>query len=172
MEKWKNITGYNNYYVSTEGRVKSKNDKGNWGNERILKIIERKSGYCVVNLYSYSDGNKKMKQCRVHKLVAKAFIPNPKNKPLINHIDGDKTNNSVNNLEWVTHSENMNHSYKNGFHNQPSGQKTTKLTPKEVKEIRNRYKKEDISQYNLSIEYNVCESTIRNVVNRNSWKWV
>ena len=171
MEKWKKIDGYDLYLVSNKGRVKSINDKGNWGNGRILKIIVRKSGYCVVNLWSYNP-ERKMKQHRVHKLVAEAFIPNPDGKPLINHIDGNKENNCADNLEWCTHSENMQHSYKNKLHVQEKGVKTTKLNEKKVLEIRDRYKNEDISQYDLSLEYDVCESTIRNVVNRNTWTWV
>lgn len=172
MEKWKKIDGYKYYFVSNLGRVKSINDKGNWGDKRTLKIIVRKSGYCVVNLNSYSDGGKKMKQYRVHQLVARAFIPNPEKKPTINHLDGNKENNHVDNLEWCTHSENMLHAYKNGLCIREKGVNTTTLTVDDVKEIRKRYKNENISQYQLSKDYSVVESTIRNVINKTSWKWV
>lgn len=172
MEKWKKISGYKYYLISNLGRVKSINDKGNWGDGRILKTIVRKSGYCVVNLWSYSGSDKKMKQHKVHKLVANAFIPNTKNKPIINHIDGDKENNKAANLEWCTHSENMVHSYKNGLHKVDKGNKTTKLNKKQVKEIRQRYKEENISQADLSKDYPVCEGQIRKIINKECWKWV
>ena len=172
MEKWKKIDGYKYYFVSNFGRVKSTNDKGNWGDKRTLKIIVRKSGYCVVNLHSYRGAVKKMKQYRVHQLVAKAFIPNPEKKPIINHLDGNKENNHVSNLEWCTQSENMIHAYKNGLCSRKKGVKTTKLTVDDVKEIRKRYKNKNISQYQLSEDYSVTESTIRNVINKTSWKWV
>lgn len=172
MEKWKKIPGYKYYFVSNLGRVKSTNDKGNWGDGRILKVIVRESGYCVVNLWSYRDGDKKMKQHRVHKLVAESFVPNPENKPIVNHIDGNKENNSANNLEWCTHSENMIHSYENGLHNVEKGKKTTKLNEDQVREIRERYEKENISQANLAKDYPVCEGQIRRIVNKESWKWV
>lgn len=60
-------------------------------------------------------GNKSRTTCKVHRLVAKAFISNPENKPEVNHIDGDKCNNSVDNLEWVTGSENKVHGYSTGL---------------------------------------------------------
>lgn len=91
MEIWKDIEGYEGLYkVSSLGRVLSvKRDK-------IMKLIPIKRGYLVVNL----SKNNKMSQFRVQRLVAKAFIPNPLDYPIINHKDEDKTNNKVENLEW------------------------------------------------------------------------
>lgn len=110
-EIWKDIQGYEGLYqVSNLGRVKSLGrfiDRlvyGHyWQEERILKPNKTKYGYLTVELRK----NKKPKRLLVHRLVAITFIPNPKNKPEVDHINADKTNNSVNNLRWVTAKENI-----------------------------------------------------------------
>ena len=112
-EVWKDISGYEGLYqVSNKGRVKSlgrmvsKGQKGErFEKEIILKQVDNTHGYLVVSLSK--DG--KAKNYRVHRLVASAFIPNSENKPFINHIDENKYNNEVGNLEWVTAKENSNH---------------------------------------------------------------
>lgn len=105
-EIWKDIEGYEGLYqVSNLGRVKSKLRKG-----RILKPINTKKYYSVILCK-----NSTTKEIYVHRLVAYAFIPNPQNKPFINHIDGNKQNNYVENLEWCTQSENCRHAYKIGL---------------------------------------------------------
>ena len=113
-EIWKDVQGYEGLYqVSNLGRVKSLgrfvvrplSQKGyRWKAEKILKPRKNHYGYLRFNLYK--DG--KRKTISVHRLVAIAFIPNPENKPQIDHINADKTNNTVNNLRWVTCKENIN----------------------------------------------------------------
>ena len=101
-EQWKAVVGYEGLYeVSSHGNVRSiKRDI-------ILKLVKnKKTGYLNVTLCK--DG--KAKCFRIHRLVAIAFIPNPDNKETVNHIDEDKTNNHVCNLEWNTHKENTRHS--------------------------------------------------------------
>ena len=99
IEEWKDIKGYEGLYqVSNLGTVKSKTG-------RIRKTTFTNSGYELVVLYN----NCKSKGFTIHRLVAESFIPNPENKPQVNHIDEDKTNNMVSNLEWVTAKENVNH---------------------------------------------------------------
>ena len=104
-EIWKDIEDYEGIYqVSNLGRVKRTNTN------RILKGSKDKGGYLVVNLYKNSILSNK----KIHRLVAEAFIPNTENKPQVNHIDEDKTNNMILNLNWMTAKENLNH----GTHNE------------------------------------------------------
>ena len=78
-------------------------------NEIIMKKASDKQGYQIISL----SKNKKRKTYRVHRLIAKTFIENPQNKKEVNHIDGNKSNNCISNLEWCTRSENQIHAYKN-----------------------------------------------------------
>lgn len=112
MEVWKEIDGYNQRYeVSNYGRVRSKDMVVNGRLQnchkikgRILKPHTDKEGYKGIVLCI----NQKRKTFRLHRLVAAAFIPNPDNKPCVDHIDGDKSNNRADNLRWVTTKENCN----------------------------------------------------------------
>ena len=118
LEIWKPIKGYEGLYeVSNLGNIRSldryieqKQFSGTIFKRlykgKILKPQLRNSGYLMVNL--------KNKQIVVHRLVAETFIENPENKPYINHKDACRTNNCVSNLEWVTHSENVQYGVKNG----------------------------------------------------------
>ena len=102
MEIWKEISGYNGkYQVSSWGRVRNA-ETGN-----ILKPYKNGKGYLKVGLMV--KGKKNPEKHRVNRLVAKAFIENPNNLPQVNHKDGNKENNSVTNLEWITNSDNMKH---------------------------------------------------------------
>lgn len=103
--EWRQIKG-TVYSVSDTGEVR--NDK----TDRIKHTSSDNRGYRIVDLY---DGSGNRKTCKVHRLVGEAFIPNPNNKPQINHIDGNKTNNNVENLEWVNQSENMIHAWRTGL---------------------------------------------------------
>lgn len=132
MEKWKNITGYEgSYQVSSYGRVKSikrmvpgKDGRVTEYPEREIKWLSSKltqrhpSPMFAVELWK---GNKR-KRMSVHRLVGMAFIPNPDGKPQINHLDGNRNNNRVDNLEWCTSSENNYHAYANNL-TRPSGGK-------------------------------------------------
>ncbi len=112
-EVWKVVPGFDLYEVSNTGRVRSKdritqNGSGSFVKKgRILKPQDNGTKHLKVELKQ--DGRRKKEY--VHRLVAEAFIPNPDNKPCVNHIDNDPTNNDVNNLEWCTHQENMNWMY-------------------------------------------------------------
>lgn len=112
MERWADIRGYEGaYQISSEGRIKS---LGRWTFNGLLNVFkkERILGKSVLpNGYERAVLclNHKSEAFYVHRLVAQAFIKNPQNKPQVNHKDGNKRNNSVDNLEWVTPSENMIH---------------------------------------------------------------
>jgi hypothetical protein len=121
MELWKDVVGYEGYYqVSSLGRVRSLDrvlDKPNilTGGQTVRKgkLLKQRVafGYLTANLCVHD----RRRGCRVHRLVAEAFIPNPENKPQINHKNGNKRDNRVYNLEWATASENGLHSYANGW---------------------------------------------------------
>lgn len=106
IEIWKDIEGYEGkYQISSMGRVKALNYNHS-GCEKILKEKQEKNGYKRVGLFK--DGRQKLYS--IHRLVAQAFIPNENECPLVNHIDENKTNNCVNNLEWCDESYNITYS--------------------------------------------------------------
>jgi hypothetical protein len=107
-EQWKAVAECNGeYQVSNLGRVKSLKH----GKERILKPRRTSTGYLQTELFI--KGNRKI--WALHRLVALAFIDNPENKPQVNHIDGNKLNNHIDNLEWATAKENMQHAWDTGL---------------------------------------------------------
>lgn len=97
---WIKIPGVDGYYANTIGEIK--------GPRKLLHQMVCPKGYLRVSIYNRTLGHKRV---AVHRLIAKTFIPNPDNKPHVNHINGDKTDNRVENLEWTTHAENMRHRY-------------------------------------------------------------
>lgn len=108
-EVWKDVVGYEGIYkISNHGRLKSfhHNKSG-----RVMANRQNRRGYLIIDL----SKNGVVHTTTLHRLVANAFIPNPENKPEVNHIDTNKANNCVDNLEWVTSKENMEHAALNGL---------------------------------------------------------
>ena len=115
-EIWKDVVGYENIYqISNLGRVKALerpvNNRAGKRFEKILKYRISERGYCITVLSKEA----KSKKCFIHRLIAQAFIPNPENKLEINHINGIRHDNRIENLEWCTRKENMVHAFSTGL---------------------------------------------------------
>lgn len=123
-EEWKPVAENDKYAVSSHGRVYSICHT----HPKLLKSHITRSGYVVVGIST--DGVKKNR--KVHRLVAEAFIKNPKKLPVVNHIDGNKQNNNVLNLEWVTQQQNAQHAYDTHLEKRGSEHSKSKLTSEEA----------------------------------------
>ena len=122
METWITVLGHEGYEISSKGRLRAKKrqvvyEDGRVGNfpERIMKPMLTKKGYHKYHLSSNTVKGYRTAKLE-HRLVAEMFIPNPENKPQVNHIDGNKLNNDVSNLEWVTNDENHQHKLENDLY--------------------------------------------------------
>lgn len=149
IEEWRETIQDEYYYVSSEGRVKH--------DGRFLSGSIHKDGYIFVNI----RGNQYAK----HRLVAEAFIPNPENKPFVNHIDGNKQNNRVENLEWCTQSENIKHAHQTNL--QPSGLSTYrgKFTFEQREEIKRIWDSGMFSRRQLAEKFGVSHTCINDIIN-------
>ena len=140
-EIWKDIEGYEGLYqVSNYGRVRSLDRyvKQNHNTKqlkkgKLIQPIKDCKGYLRLKLCKENTS----KRVKIHRLVAQAFIPNPENKPQVNHIDGNKTNNRIQNLEWCTNSENQIHAYKMGLN---------KITEEQRRKISQRQKGRKVTE--------------------------
>jgi hypothetical protein len=170
-EIWKDINGFEGIYqVSNLGRVKSVKRTCNrsFGHgravpEKMLSAVKRNK-YLAVTLWMLNS--KSMHS--VHRLVAAAFLPNPENKATVNHIDGNKMNNHVENLEWATHSENSIHAFDNGLRAKGEGHPNSKLTKSEVIEIRTLLASGQ-SQQAIATKFNVSKSCIKGIKQLKNW---
>lgn len=163
----KEIEGFEGYFVDEQGDV--------YGNRkcqpnlkcelRKLKPYLDKYGYVKVSLHKQQKQHPKT----VHRLVAKAFIPNPENKPQVNHINGIKTDNRVCNLEWCTAKENIRHAENKGLRGSKGEKnKRAKLTEAQVLLIR-----EDLrTQHEIAADYGVSRSIIGFIKTKKTWKHI
>lgn len=187
-EVWKDIKGYEGVYqVSNYGNLRSLTRTIDDKNGKI-KIIKGKSLKASTTSYGYKSvvfrNGLNKENLRVHRLVAQAFIENKDNKPYVNHLDGNKANNRVDNLEWCTNSENMKHAFgtglkepsnpnKNGL-TQGSKHHKSKLTEKDVIFIGSNSKANGgfMKNTELAEKFGVTKVTIGYVVNNKIWKHV
>jgi hypothetical protein len=146
MKIWKDVVGFDMYKVSNDGEVFSK-----YSNKILTPKISTKGYRCLTLVI-----DKQHKDKIVSRLVAEAFIPNPENKPHVNHISGIKTDDRAENLEWCTPLENAHHAWRTGL---CSAEQKRILSLEEAKEI--YYS--TIPQCKLAKMFNVCQSTISNV---------
>lgn len=156
---------------NTSGRYVIKSDGTVYDNfkNRYISQCLNKHGYLTCSIvFDYGR-----KTCNIHKLIAEHFIPNPKNKICVNHIDHNKQNNNIKNLEWVTYKENTMHSMRyNRFHKKHGeGHYLSKLKENQINIIRQAYvfgtKQKDLSKI-----FNVSQLSIHAVVKRKTWKHV
>ncbi len=168
-EIWKDIEEFNgDYQISNKGRVKSKmfakNGTYSKGEKILTSTISEEDGYEKIAI----NRNGKTKKRSIHRLMAIAFIPNPNNLPEVNHIDTIKTNNSLENFEWITRLGNMQHANKMG--------RIAKYTHHKINEDQARELKKRISLgenlKSLSLEYGLAHRTIYQIKENKRWGWV
>ena len=175
-EEWGPINGFEGIYevsntgslrslnrVVSDKRVKMKRVKG-----VDLKTQINPRGYEQVFLSK--DGNQK--SYSIHRLVAKAFIPNPENKPCVNHLDGDKTNNIVNNLEWCSYSENKIHSHEIGTSPRGETHPGNKLKEENVLEICRLLDETSLTHVEISAKFKVSSNLISRINLGKVWNWL
>lgn len=173
MEIWKDVEFLNGVYmVSNMGRVKSldrvvKNIRTRFVSGKIINPSTKDNYYLYVNL-----GGKLDQKCfYVHRLVAIAFIPNPENKPQVNHINGDKTDNRVENLEWVTSLENITHAISIGvMDNSGENHGNSKLSNEDIVKIRDMSGK--VFQRDIAKVFGISQANVSRIVRGEMWNHV
>lgn len=174
-EIWMPINGYEGIYeISNYGNIRSLDRRKRHSNigftsickGQTLKPKTHANGYYEVSLCK--NGKSKFKL--IHRLVAQSFIENPENKPQVNHKNGNKKDNHINNLEWVTQKGNAEHAVKIGLYGNGERMYNHILSEKDVLEIRKLYPENTLSQ--LSNSYKVSITTIHYIVTRRAWKHV
>ena len=157
-EIWSNVLGFPDYWVNKKGEVMGRTGK-------LLKPATTKKGYLRLPFYT-SD---KVKAFAIHRLVADAFIPNPENKPQVNHINCDKKDNRVENLEWVTDEENRKHKLENNLNVTAQGTKhvKSKINEEIAKDI---FLSKETDNY-LSEKYDISKSLVNGIRTGRNWGW-
>ena len=172
--KWQSISAYEGMYkISNTGIVASLDRyiphpksgesliKG-----RILTIQTDANGYKYIHL----NKSGKSKAFKIHVLVARAFIKNPKGHPFVNHKDGNKANNNVTNLEWCTQSENEKHAHSIGLKNHKGeNHPISQFSNEQILEVRRMFEKDKLSQREIGRKMNMNYKTVHKIVHRQRW---
>ena|SRR5690554_2824929 len=164
-EMWKDVPGFDGMYqISNSGRVRSwRNNR--WGRAKRPKILQShtlKNGYDAVSL---GRGNKMY----IHRIMATAFIPNPENKPQVNHIDGNKVNNRISNLEWVTQKENSIHASNNGLLPVGEDRYNSVLTNTDVIKIKALLKQGRLTHREIAKKFGITRRHVGCIKEGRSW---
>lgn len=162
MEIFKELNGYEGCYeISNHGRIKCLVRKG--VPKEIFKSLRIHPNHGYIDVQLRKDN--KVKTLKLHRLVAINFLPNPNDLPVVNHKDGNKTNNKVDNLEWVTHKENILHAHKMGLVDLSKGNNhyNTKIKDEEIPKIF-KMKKDGLKNYEIAKIYNVNPTTISKIL--------
>lgn len=161
------VTGFEDYTIDEVGVVRSyKSGKTRFGKE--IKHIVHKEGVHQALLYA-KDGSRKLK--KIHRLVALHFIPNPENKPTVNHKDGNREHNFVANLEWATYKEQIVHAHRTGLNlNHTETHYNTDLTNDDVKVIKTSDTSKWGSHSKLAKKYNIHPATLCDILKGRTWK--
>lgn len=169
MEEWKGIKDFPDYMISNLGRVKSLKNYRQWKPGRFINQYKNSNGYLYVVLYF----SKIRKHKKVHLLVLETFV-GKKPGHECNHKNGIKADNRLNNLEWMTRSENIKHSYKNGLIKRKFGilNISHKLTNDDVVQIKKYLKNKRLNLNEISIKFNVSEATISKIKNGKIWNYI
>lgn len=161
--EWRSIEGHKHYEISDSGLCR------NVLNGKVLKPIPYNKGYLKYALYDNT-----VRRCYfAHRLVAKAFIPNNENHPVVNHIDGDPANNCVNNLEWCTISHNAKYAYKIGRHSHRGNRNpSAKLDNVQVMTIRSLFKYDKSKAFRKAVAdyFGMSLSATTKVMRGYTWK--
>lgn len=171
-EVWKSLIYQGGEFFDFE--VSNLGNLRNVKTNTLYKQHLNKTGYMQVCVSLGGRDNKKV--FKIHKAVAETFIPNPENKPQVNHIDANKTNNNVENLEWVTNLENSHHAKDNGLMKTKRGEENffAKLTEEDVRYMRNNYipKDKEFGCCALARKFGVSHPTVSRILSGESWKHV
>lgn len=166
----KPIKNFENLYAITDkGEVITLKRDSYVKKERISKGYKNKKGYMV---FDFRRRGGKVRP--IHRLVAEAFIPNPNNLPQVNHKDGNKTNNCVDNLEWCNNSYNQIHAFANNLQKGNFKHPNSKLKYEDVIYIKHNYQKGVLGKgiRSMAKRFNVCDSTIKQILNGSSYKTI